>query len=104
MAPIDDDDKQLKCRILGTSFPWNPPGTMNVSIDGEDVGSFDYGADGSEPMNFSCTRGNHTFRFSVDGTRISCSGALRIGKQLRFIPGMRVNPYNGAAVCSLTPQ
>ena len=99
----DDDEENLKCKILGTSVPWNPPGTMDVSIDGDDIGSFDFGPDGSESLSFSCTRGNHTFRFQIEGTRVSCSGGLRIGRGLRFLPAMRVAP-NGYSVCSLTPQ
>jgi hypothetical protein len=38
---------QMSCKILATSQPWNPPGTMNVSIDDTNVGSFAFDQNGS---------------------------------------------------------
>ena len=97
------DSSSTTCSIMGTSFAWNPPGTMDVSVDGSSVGSFSFGPGGSDELDFTCTPGRHSFRFSIEGTPIVCAGLLRIGTSTTFIPAMRVDPM-GNSVCSLTPQ
>jgi hypothetical protein len=91
----------LSCTIDSTSFPWNPPGSAQVSIDGHSVGSFAFGPGGSSPLNFSCTPGHHRFRFSVSGTAISCSGSFDVDENSTdFSPSIRVSPF-GQVSCAL---
>lgn len=97
------DDQSSTCTIAGTSVPWNPPGTMVVTIDGTSVGSFDFGPNGSDSLDFSCTPGRHTFSFAIANTAIRCAGVLNIGSGLTFLPAMRVDQL-GNSICSLTPQ
>ena len=37
--------EQLTCTIESTTRPWNPPGTMDVQIDGQDQGNFQFRAE-----------------------------------------------------------
>jgi len=100
ISPVQDD-QTLSCKILATSQPWNPPGTMDVSIDGTSVGSFDFGPNGSTSLVFSCTAGRHSFTFTVDGTNISCSASFTVTtKKTDFSPMMRVAP-DGNVSCGL---
>jgi hypothetical protein len=94
-------DDNLACTISATDRAWNPPGTMDVAIDGADVGSFDFGPNGSKSLDFSCTEGKHSFTFTVEGTNISCSATFRVSKsKTKFVPGMFVSP-NGTTSCGL---
>lgn len=91
----------LNCTIDSTSTPWNPPGTAHVSIDGNNIGSFSWGPGGSTSVGFSCQAGHHTFRFSVVGTPISCSGSFDVDKDdTDFSPSLQVSPL-GQVTCSL---
>lgn len=99
-SPSQSTD-QLSCKILATTYPWNPPGTMNVSIDGTSVGSFGFDQTGSKSLDFSCTVGRHSFTFEVDGTNISCSASFSVSaKKTQFSPYMRVAP-DGKTTCGL---
>jgi hypothetical protein len=94
-----DDD--LSCKISATSQPWNPPGVMDVSIDGTNVGSFNFGPNGSTALNFSCTAGRHTFTFSIENTNVSCSASFSVSKdKTSFTPMMWIAP-NGTVSCGL---
>jgi hypothetical protein len=99
-APSQDSN-QLSCEILATTQPWNPPGTMNVSIDGASVGSFAFDQTGSKSLDFSSAAGRHNFTFEVDGTNISCSASFSISaSKTQFSPMMRVAP-DGKTSCGL---
>jgi hypothetical protein len=91
----------LKCSIQSTSVPWNPPGTARVRIDGQSVGSFHFGPNGSSSLKFDCTEGDHRFQFSVVGTPVSCSGTFDVDKgDTDFSPTIFVSPF-GQVTCSL---
>lgn len=93
--------KSLTCEIASTNQPWNPPGVMDVSIDGSSVGSFRFGPQGSESLKFDCAAGGHTFSFAVEGTNITCSASFSVtSDKTKFTPMMRVAP-NGSVICGL---
>jgi len=91
------------CSIKATNGPWDPPGTMLVSIDGTPVGSFAFGPDGNPKLSFSCTPGVHAFTFTAKSQGIaptSCSGKFTIGDEVDFLPGMVLLP-DGSVRCVL---
>ncbi len=90
------------CTIVGTAVSWNPSGTIDVTVDGSYVGSFSFNQFGSNSLSFDCSRGRHSFSFSIEGTAATCNGILYIGIDTNFAPAMRVYPYQ--SYCSLTPQ
>lgn len=91
----------LNCTIDSTAFPWNPPGTAQVAIDGTSIGSFNFGPGGSSSLNFSCTPGHHQFQFAIPGTAISCSGSIQVdASDTDFSPLIQVSPF-GQVTCSL---
>jgi hypothetical protein len=100
LEPIQQGDT-LSCKILATTRPWNPPGVMDVFIDGNSIGSFKFGPNGSDELAFACTEGNHSFTFSVENTNISCSASFSVtSSKTTFSPMMWVAP-NGAVTCGL---
>lgn len=92
----------LTCSIDKTQAPWNPPGKMNVEVDGTAVGSFNFDSNGTGSLSFACTSGSHKFTLKVDGTQVSCSGAfVPDSNHTHFVPFMRLNP-DQTTVCALT--
>lgn len=92
----------LTCTIVGTSVSWAPAGTMDVAVDGSYVGSFSFSQLGSNPLDFICSSGRHSYSFSIEGTTVTCYGGFYVGSDTSFAPFMRVYPYR--SYCSLTPQ
>jgi|SRR5579864_593172 len=93
--------QNLSCTILATSQPWNPPGVMDVSIDGSSVGSFKFGPNGSEALDFTCRAGKHGLTFAVENTNTSCSASFTVsGGKTKFSPMMWIAP-NGTVSCGL---
>ncbi|HEY0797889.1 MAG TPA: hypothetical protein VGD50_02005, partial [Candidatus Baltobacteraceae bacterium] len=93
------------CQILATDAPWNPQGTMAVSVDGTGVGAFVYGSAGSDSLSFACTAAKHAFAFStsLNGQPASCTGTFDATNETSFVPQMRVS-FTGVASCRLRPQ
>jgi hypothetical protein len=94
-------DDSLSCKILPTTTAWNPPGTMDVSVDDTNVGSFTFGPNGSTGFDFKCTAGKHSFTLAIENTNVSCSASFTISKdKTSFSPGLRVAP-SGSMICAL---
>lgn len=101
-TPQPQSENSLSCKIVETNVPWNPPGKMNVTVDGNSVGSFDFDSNGTKSLDFDCSSGSHGFTFKVNGTQISCSGSFAVDNgHTQFIPAMRLFP-NGTTACSLS--
>jgi len=99
--PAADQSTQT-CTIVGSTHYWNPPGTMDVTVDGSDIGNFQFGPSGNTSLSFSCTSGSHSFTFAANfanGASASCSGSFSVGQNLNFAPQMNIGP-NGTT-CSL---
>jgi len=95
------EGKNLSCTISATNQPWNPPGVMDVSIDGASIGSFKFGPNGSDALDFSSTAGKHGFTFEVEGTNFSCSASFTVSaNKTKFSPMMRISP-DGKTYCGL---
>lgn len=92
----------LSCTIDATNYPWNPPGKMDVKIDGVSVGAFSFSQRGSSAVNFSCTPGVHSFRMQADGTSINCEGDFSVDAQhTDFLPTMNMLA-GGQTVCGMS--
>ncbi len=94
--------EQLTCTIESTTRPWNPPGTMDVQIDGQDQGNFQFGPSGNTGLTWSCYPGPHAFTLTANfanGTSTSCSGSFTVGSNPNFFAQMNIGP-NGTT-CSL---
>jgi hypothetical protein len=93
------------CNITSTTRPWYPPGTMDVQIDGQDIGNFQFGPGGNTGLNWQaplCTPGPHSFQFTANfstGVSTSCSGSFTVGSNTNVFAQMNIGP-NGTT-CSL---
>ena len=102
LTPRSISAQSLTCSIDKTSTPWNPPGKMNVAIDGTGVGSFTFDLNGTSSLDFACSAGSHDFVFNVDGAQVSCSGTFAPDQNhTHFLPAMRLNADKTTS-CSLT--
>jgi hypothetical protein len=93
------------CNITSTTRPWYPAGTMDVQIDGQDIGNFQFGPGGNTGLSWQaplCTAGPHSFEFTANfttGASTSCSGSFTVGTNTNFFAQMNIGP-NGTT-CSL---
>jgi hypothetical protein len=96
---VEEAKKQesSSCQILGTNIPWNPVGRASVAVDGQVVGTFDFGPAGSSALEFECSAGPHNFHIeTLDayGGRGFCNGGFSVSESSKqFVPAIRVNGY-----------
>jgi len=71
---------------------------IDVSIDDQQVGQFRSDANGSNPLQFHVTGGEHHFKFSDAQAKSSCDGTFSVSAaQTEFTPRMR----DGGTACGL---
>jgi hypothetical protein len=93
----------VTCVISATTSPFNPPGVMAVSVDGSNVGSFQFGPGGNQSLSFSCTQASHSFTFTASFQvipSVACSGTFDSSNKTNFAPALFVSPTG--TTCSLT--
>ncbi len=81
----------LTATIVRNPRMTNLPGPVDVSIDDQPIGQIRSEPNGSTPLKFQVTAGEHHFKFS-DQTHASCAGAFSVNaNQTRFIPRRQDN-------------
>ncbi|MGB8909311.1 MAG: hypothetical protein WCC84_11245 [Candidatus Cybelea sp.] len=104
-AVAQNQPQNLTCHIAPTSINWPNPGTMTVSIDGAEIGTFQFGPTGTTGFAFSCTPGAHTFAFIqafANGQTATCTGPFAVNPpNLYYGPGMAMGP--SGEMCYLNP-
>ncbi len=73
-------------------------GPIDVTIDDQTVGQIRASANGTNPLQFHVTAGEHRFKFSDAAAKSSCDGTFRVtAQQTKFTPRMR----DGGTACGL---
>ncbi len=73
-------------------------GPIDVSIDDQTVGQIRASANGTNPLQFHVTAGEHRFKFSDAAAKSSCDGTFSVtAQQTKFTPRMR----DGGTACGL---
>ena len=73
-------------------------GPVDVAIDDQPIGQIHSESNGSTPLQFHVTAGEHRFKFAEKQTNASCTGTFSVNpKQTKFIPRMQA----GGTACAL---
>ena len=76
------------------------PAPVSVAIDDKPIGQIHSNPNGSSPLQFHVTAGEHTFKFSDAQSQSDCSGTFSVNaNQTKFLPRMR----DGGTACALAP-
>lgn len=73
---------------------------VSVSIDDKPIGQIHSNPNGSSPLQFHVTAGEHTFKFSDAQAQSDCTGTFSVNaNQTKFLPRMK----DGGTACALDP-
>lgn len=95
------DKRSMTCHILATSLTWTLASPILVTVNNKPAGSFDTGAKGSSPLDFTCAPGENIIQMTKVGYSGVCSLAITTKDTHSFSP--RFNLTNGIASCQLLP-
>jgi hypothetical protein len=95
----------LRCTIVGLSTNLPSAGSMSISVDANNVGTFQFEPTGTQSLSFGCTPGDHTFSVSASlavGGTYDCDGTVTIeADKVDFF--LRMATTGNTATCRLTP-
>ena len=95
----------LRCTIVGLSTNFPSAGSMSVTVDANNVGTFQFEPTGTQSLSFGCTPGDHTFTISASlavGGTFDCDGTFTIeADKVDFY--LRMATTGNSATCRLTP-
>jgi hypothetical protein len=95
----------LRCTIVGLSTNFPSAGSMSISVDANNVGTFQFEPTGTQSLSFGCTPGDHTFSVSASlavGGTYDCDGTVTIeADKVDFF--LRMATTGNTASCRLTP-
>ena len=95
----------LRCTIVGLSTNFPSAGSMSVTVDATNVGTFQFEPTGTQSLSFGCTPGDHTFTISASlavGGTYDCDGTFTIdADKIDFF--LRMATTGNTANCRLTP-
>lgn len=90
-TPTPTPANKLTAMIVRNPRMTNLPGPIDVSIDDQPIGQIRSDPNGSQPLQFQATPGEHRFQFS-DQTHASCTGTFSVNSnQTKFIPRRQDN-------------
>jgi hypothetical protein len=95
----------LRCAIVGLSTNFPSAGSMSISVDATNVGTFQFEPTGTQSLSFGCTPGDHNFTISASlavGGTYDCDGTFTIeADKTDFF--LRMATTGNSATCRLTP-